>query len=89
MAVDEVVIIPGGWKGKNKPGHAMLYLVTFDSKFIIINTGAGINYHPKKLLSNLMQFNFLSIKLKNKSSLNELVLPSLIEIIIKPNDYNS
>jgi hypothetical protein len=38
----EYIIIPGGWTGLNCPGHAMLYVITHDNKFVIVNTGSGI-----------------------------------------------
>ena len=52
LAVNESVILPGGWAGSTSgPGHAMYYEITNSGegryRFRVFNTGEGIQYHPK------------------------------------------
>lgn len=49
LAVNEVLILPGGWRGSN--GHDMLYLLQRDQDeyytLRIVNSGNGSEYHPQ------------------------------------------
>ncbi len=51
LTLDQNILLPGGWAGKDSPGHAMIYQFEKNSKgdlfFSIYNSGSGIRYHEK------------------------------------------
>lgn len=50
IPVGESLLLPGGWQGKQSPGHAMLYEITREKEDVysmrIYNTGGGLQFHP-------------------------------------------
>lgn len=50
MQEGDVFTIPGGWSGRESPGHAMVYEIRKGAgdkyALFIHNTGAGLSFHP-------------------------------------------
>ena len=63
MKVGDTFLFPGGWTGK--PGHFILYKFTRCEKNFslkIINTGAGLNYHPTLVKDKIVYQPWVEVK---------------------------
>lgn len=81
------LLLPGGWQGRTKPGHAMLYLIQ-PSQFTVINTGAGIDYHAQQPQPHANLAHFFSVNFTQRQALmDSAVIPSLLRLLIQPADY--
>ncbi|MDI1352484.1 MAG: hypothetical protein PSV35_06900, partial [bacterium] len=50
LAENQKIMLPGGWSNKNG-GHAIIYQLVrkaAEYDFVVINSGAGLEYHAKK-----------------------------------------
>lgn len=74
LKIGESYTVPGGWKGRQGDGHAMLYKFerTGDATFTvkIYNTGGGLEYHPSQIDKDgkkryLLDLTFTDIPLDN------------------------
>lgn len=84
------VLFPGGWIGKNRTGgHAMLYeLLLINDKlvFIVHNMGAGIDFHPQKLLADHTYYSSIAaFEVTGKIEEIEKKLTENIKTLLKPN----
>lgn len=88
LSGNDFLLLPGGWSGRRVPGHAMLYLFAPNQQFIIINTGAGITYHPKQARPNHLRYSFFVVEYKDKKRFRESgIIESLMALRTQPADY--
>lgn len=69
LKIGETLTIPGGWQGRNRSGHAMLYKFerTGPDAFTvtIYNSGAGLEYHPSQVKKDGKRRFILSLPYKD------------------------